>query len=646
MADLKEDDPVISYLIKQEFKRQSETLNMIPSENTTSNAVMEACGSVLMNKYAEGYPGKRYYQGNKFVDSVETIAIDRAKALFSAEHVNVQPYSGSPANLAVFLAFLKPGDTFMGLDLACGGHLTHGSPVNFSGSIYRVVSYGVDKSSGLIDMDAVRQIALREKPKLIISGLTAYPRQIDFLGFQKIAEEVGAIHLADISHIAGLVAAGVHPSPLPFTDVVTTTTHKTLRGPRGAMIMCKEKYAKQIDRAVFPGMQGGPHENTIAGKAVAFQEALRIEFKTYVKQIVKNAKVLAETLKAEGIKLVTDGTDNHLMLIDLTPMGIGLGKPMAEALEEAGICLNANSIPYDPSTPFKPSGLRLGTPMLTTRGMGEQEMQQIGKWIASVVKDSENKSLKEEIKLAVRNLCLRFPIEGMDLGDKKGKLIVIDGTDGTGKATQLNLLKQRLEREGYKVATADFPQYGKNVFADSVGAYLRSEFGNAAQLNPYLSSFAYAGDRWKASGEIREALNKGQVVITNRYTSANMGHQGSKFDSSLEREAFLNWLRKVEFSEDGFGIPKPDCTIILHLNPEMARRLVDMKSAREYIGGLKRDAHEADLVHQRRTAETFKEIAKSDSSWRVIECADFSGNVLTPETIHELVWNEVKAVLN
>jgi len=409
-GNLESVDREIFNIVKKETDRQERTINLIPSENYASKAVMEACGTSLMNKYSEGYPLKRYYQGNKFVDSSELIAIERAKKIFGAEHVNVQPYSGSPANLAILLAFLKPGETFMGLDLACGGHLTHGSPVNASGLLYNVVSYGVDKQTGLINMDEVRRIALEKRPKLIVSGLTAYPRQIDFKRFQEIAEEVGAIHLADISHIAGLIAAGAHPSPFPFTDVVMTTTHKTLRGPRGAMIMCKEKYAKQIDKAVFPGMQGGPHDNVIAGKAVAFKEALSQEFKEYGKQIVRNAKTLAETLMGAGIKLMTNGTDNHLILIDLTPLGIGKGKEIAVALEEAGIVTNCNSIPHDPSTPFKPSGLRIGTPMVTTRGMKEDEMILIGKWIASIIKNSQDSLLKAAIRQDVESLCDKFPI--------------------------------------------------------------------------------------------------------------------------------------------------------------------------------------------------------------------------------------------
>jgi len=409
MEHIKEEDSEIYSHMLSELERQKSVLNMIPSENYVSKAVMEATGSVLMNKYSEGYPFKRYYQGNEHVDKIEALAIERAKKLFGAEHVNVQPLSGSPANNAVFLAFLNPGDKFMGLDLSCGGHLTHGSPVNFSGKIYKQIPYGVDKETELLDMKLIREIALREKPKMIISGLTAYPRKIDFRAFQDIASEIGAIHVADISHIAGLVAAGAHPSPFPFTDVVTTTTHKTLRGPRGGMIMCKSQYSKDIDKAVFPGIQGGPHDNNTAGKAIAFAEALRPEFKLYAEQIVKNARVLGESLIKEGIKLVTNGTDNHLILIDLRLLGVGLGKEVAIALEQAGICCNANTVPYDPSTPFKPSGLRLGTPILTTRGMKEHEMEIVGKLIADVIKDYNNAELKNTVREKTRALCKDFP---------------------------------------------------------------------------------------------------------------------------------------------------------------------------------------------------------------------------------------------
>ena len=408
---LSESDPEIGTLIKYEAARQHHVLNMIPSENYTSKAVREACGSILMHKYSEGYPNKRYYQGNEFVDPVEQVAIQRAKDLFGAEHANVQPYSGSPANLAILHAFLQAGDSFMGLDLASGGHLTHGSPVNASGKLYKAIPYGLNRETNLLDMQQVRKIAIENKPKLIISGLTAYPRQLDFKAFQDIAEEIGAIHVADISHIAGLIVAGAHPSPLPFTDVVMTTTHKTLRGPRGAIILCKEKYAKQIDKAIFPGMQGGPHENVIAAKAIAFKEATTEEFRTYAHQTVKNAKVLAEKLTQEGITLVTGGTDNHLILIDASPFGIGRGKEFATALEAAGICANANSIPYDPSPPMKPSGIRLGTPILTTRGMKEAEMFLIGKWIAEVIQNPTKPLVHAAINEQVRALCERFPIE-------------------------------------------------------------------------------------------------------------------------------------------------------------------------------------------------------------------------------------------
>ncbi len=411
---MKTGDPEITNLITKELIRQREVLNLIPSENYVSKKVLAACGSVLMNKYSEGYPFKRYYQGNAFIDEIEDLAIQRAKKLFNAEHANVQPLSGSPANFAVFLALLEPQDKFLGLDLACGGHLTHGSPVNFSGKIYKPISYGVNKETELLDMDEIRKIAIEQKPKMIISGLTAYPRTINFRAFQEIAEETGAIHLADISHIAGLIAGQSHPSPFPFTDVVTSTTHKTLRGPRGAIILSKEKYAKQIDKAVFPGCQGGPHDNVTAAKAIAFKEAMQPEFKIYTNQIIKNAKALADSLMQNQIKLVTNGTDNHLILIDLRNFGIGLGKPIAQSLENAGICTNCNTVPYDPSTPFKPSGIRIGTPILTTRGMQEQEMQQIGAWIAQVIKDPENQELQKSINQKVKKLCSEFPIyEGL-----------------------------------------------------------------------------------------------------------------------------------------------------------------------------------------------------------------------------------------
>jgi len=419
-------DEIFDYIDK-ELERQKTVLNLIPSENYASKTVMKVVGTVLGNKYSEGYPNRRYYQGNEFVDKIEELAISRAKQLFGAEHVNVQPYSGSPANLAVFFTLLDVGDRFMGMRLDMGGHLTHGSHVNFSGTYYKAIPYSVDRGTGLMDMEEIRRIAHKEKPRMIISGSTAYPRTIDFKQFHEIAEEVGAYSFADISHIAGLIAGGAHPSPLPFTDVIMTTTHKTLRGPRGAMIMCKNEdrlvdvsgldekqaarrknLAARIDKSVFPGLQGGPHNNAIAGKAVAFAEALRPEFKDYAHQIVKNAKVLAEELMNQGIKLVSDGTDNHLILIDLTPIGIGLGRKLAVDLEQAGICLNCNTIPYDPSTPFKPSGLRLGTPILTTIGMKGSEMKQVGEWISRIIKDPDNSDLKNKTRHDVAELCKQF----------------------------------------------------------------------------------------------------------------------------------------------------------------------------------------------------------------------------------------------
>jgi glycine hydroxymethyltransferase len=408
--ELEKTDPEINSLLEKEKLRQQLTINLIASENFASLSVLEATASALTNKYSEGYPRQRYYQGNAIVDAIEIIAIERAKKLFGAEHANVQPYSGSPANAAVYMAFLDPGDTFIGFDLSCGGHLTHGNPVNFSGKTYKAVNYGVNKNSERIDMDDVRRLALAHRPKMIVSGLTAYPREIDFGAFQKIAEEIGAIHFADISHVAGLIAGGFHPSPFPFCDVAMTTTHKTLRGPRGAIILCRKKYAKQIDRAVFPGSQGGPHNHVTAAKAVALQEALSEEFKTYTKNITENAKALAGELTSRGIKLVTGGTDNHMILINLLPFGIGLGKPAAVALENAGIVTNANTIPYDPSSPFKPSGIRIGTPAVTTRGMKMKEMAKIGNWVASIIEEPNNRELQKNIKQKVEQLCTEFPI--------------------------------------------------------------------------------------------------------------------------------------------------------------------------------------------------------------------------------------------
>jgi len=409
MEALKMVDKEVYNAIVSETKRINNGLELIPSENFPSKAVLEALGSVMNNKYAEGYPGKRYYGGNEFIDVVERLAIERAKKLFGAEHVNVQPYSGSPANLAVYFAFLKPGDKILGMDLSCGGHLTHGAKVNFSGKLYNSVFYGVDEETNLIDYDEVRKMAMREKPKIIVSGHSAYPRKLDFKAFQEIAESIGAIHMADIAHIAGLIVAGMHPSPFPFTDVVTTTTHKTLRGPRGAMIMCKQEYAEIIDKAVFPGLQGGPHEHAIAAKAVAFKEAMSQEFKEYGRQIVKNAKALADALMDNGFKLITDGTDNHLMLVDLRNKGV-TGKEAEKALDKAGITVNKNMIPYDPRKPFDPSGIRLGTPAITTRGMKEGEMKDIGNYIAKVIENIGNENVIKRVREDVIELCKQFPI--------------------------------------------------------------------------------------------------------------------------------------------------------------------------------------------------------------------------------------------
>ncbi|MBI2140713.1 serine hydroxymethyltransferase [Candidatus Woesearchaeota archaeon] len=425
MNTLEEDDRQVAELILKESKRIEEGIELIPSENFTSKAVMQALGSVFTNKYSEGYPRKRYYGGQEWVDGIEELAIERAKKLFGAEHVNVQPYSGSPANQEVFFALMNLGEKFMGLDLSCGGHLTHGSPVNFSGKHYKCIPYFVDRETELIDLDEVRKAAKKENVKMIISSLTAYPRKLDFKGFQEICDEVGAYHFADISHIAGLIAGGAHESPFPFTDVVTTTTHKTLRGPRGAMIMCKvedrlhDKYHKDsqknlaqlIDSAVFPGLQGGPHDNNTAAKAVAFGEALQPEFKDYAKQIVRNAKALADELMAKGLRLTTGGTDNHLMVIDLRPKGLtGKGKELQHAMDEAGITLNKNTVPYDPASPFNPSGLRCGTPAITTRGMKESEMKVIGSAMAKVIDNHPNASVLAKIREEIRELSKQFPI--------------------------------------------------------------------------------------------------------------------------------------------------------------------------------------------------------------------------------------------
>ena len=409
---LREVDPEIADLVAREEVYERDTVRLIASENYASSAVLEATGTVLANKYSEGYPGKRYYEGQQQIDPIEELAQARLKKVFGAEHVNVQPYSGSPANLAVYLAFCKPGDTIMGLGLPAGGHLTHGWTVSITGKFFKSVPYGVRESDHRIDMDAVRKLAKEHQPKLIWAGTTAYPRQLDFAAFRSIADEVGAILAADIAHIAGLVAGGAHPSPVGIADVVTSTTHKTFRGPRGAMIMTKAQHASAIDKAVFPGLQGGPHNNTTAAIAVAAKEALEPSFKDYAHAVVANAKALGEALEAKGFKLITGGTDNHLLLIDVTPRGIA-GKPFAQALDRAGLVANYNSIPFDPRKPFDPSGLRLGTPATTSRGMGKPEMQRIAAWMDEVATHVTDEARLAKIAGEVRELCASFPAPGI-----------------------------------------------------------------------------------------------------------------------------------------------------------------------------------------------------------------------------------------
>lgn len=406
---LKSFDPEIADAIRKETERQEYSLEFIASENFVSELVLEAQGSLLTNKYAEGYPAKRYYGGCEFVDVAEQLAIDRAKELFGAEHANVQPHSGSQANMAVYFTVCQPGDTILGMNLAHGGHLTHGSPVNFSGKLFNIVPYGVKEETGTIDYEEVERLALEHKPKMIVVGASAYPRELDFAAFRKIADQVGAVVMVDMAHIAGLVAAGVHPSPVPYAEFVTTTTHKTLRGPRGGMILCREEYAKALNSNIFPGIQGGPLMHVIAAKAVAFKEALEPGFKQYAQQVVKNAQALAGTLVAEGFKLVSGGTDNHLMLIDFT--GTELTGKVAEAvLEEAGITVNKNAVPFDTRSPFVTSGIRIGTPASTTRGLKEPEMQQVGRWIAKALSNCEDKALLAQIRQEVKGLCQRFPL--------------------------------------------------------------------------------------------------------------------------------------------------------------------------------------------------------------------------------------------
>ncbi len=407
------EDPEVAELINAEARRQFEKIRLIPSENYVSEAVLEASGTVLTNKYSEGYPGRRYYEGQQFIDPIETLAMRRAEALFGADHANVQPYSGSPANLAVYLAFLEPGETVMGMALPMGGHLTHGWAVSATGKWFRSVQYGVRADTGRVDLDQVRDLALAERPKLIFCGGTAIPRTIDFPAFAEIAAEVGAVLVADIAHIAGLVAGGAHPSPVGHAGVITTTTHKTLRGPRGAMIMTTAEHASRVDKAVFPGLQGGPHNHTTAAIAVALREAAQPAFGTYAHQVVANGQALAAALLDRGYALISGGTDNHLILIDLTPQGIA-GKPAAKALDRAGIEVNYNTVPFDPRKPFDPSGIRIGTPAITTRGLGESHMAQVAAWmgdaITAAAKDDE--AVIERIAGEVRELLAGFPMPG------------------------------------------------------------------------------------------------------------------------------------------------------------------------------------------------------------------------------------------
>lgn len=404
---VKEQDPELAEMMNRELSRQRGNIELIASENFVSPAVMAAMGSVLTNKYAEGYPAHRYYGGCQFVDEVEDLARERACRLFGAEHANVQPHSGAQANLGAYFALAEFGDTIMGMNLAEGGHLTHGSPVNFSGKAYNFVPYGVDPETGKIDYDEVRRIALECKPKIIVSGASAYPRAIDFKRIREICDEVGAYMMVDMAHIAGLVAAGEHESPVPYADVVTTTTHKTLRGPRGGLILCKEQYAKAIDKAIFPGTQGGPLEHIIAAKAVCFGEALKPEFKEYQHKVAENAKALADALIRNGLKLVSGGTDNHLMMLDLRETGV-TGKELEHRLDSVNITANKNMIPGDPASPFVTSGVRLGTPSVTTRGFGTEEMEKIAEFIAKITFDYENSA--EEVKLGVAELCKKFPL--------------------------------------------------------------------------------------------------------------------------------------------------------------------------------------------------------------------------------------------
>jgi glycine hydroxymethyltransferase len=411
---LAESDPDIARLVAEENRLEHDKVRLIASENYASRAVMEATGSVLTNKYSEGYAHKRYYEGQQVIDQVEELAVARLKQLFGAEHVNVQPYSGSPANLAVYFAFCQPGDTIMGLSLPAGGHLTHGHGVSITGKYFKSVPYGVRKDDHRIDMDQVRDLARQHKPRLLWCGTTAYPRTLDFAAFREVADEVGAILVADIAHIAGLVCAGVHPSPVGVADVVTSTTHKTFRGPRGGMILCKQQHAAAIDRAVFPGLQGGPHDHVTAAIAVAALEASRPEFTSYARNIVENAQALGAALAARGFGVITGGTDNHLLLVDVTSKGV-TGKQLAQALDRAGIVLNYNSVPFDPRKPFDPSGVRIGTPAVTTRGMGKDAMLRIAEWIDRVTQAPGDEGRLGRIAGEVKDLCAKYPAPGLRL---------------------------------------------------------------------------------------------------------------------------------------------------------------------------------------------------------------------------------------
>jgi glycine hydroxymethyltransferase len=417
MTSLERTDPQIAELIREEERYQFESVRLIPSENYTSQAVMEATGSVLTNKYSEGYPGKRYYEGQRYIDQVESLVRERAQALFKMDHANVQPYSGSPANMAVYYALLQPGDKIMGLALPHGGHLSHGWEVNFTSRFYRAIQYGVDEKTHLIDYDVLRELARKEKPRIIVAGGTAYPRQLDFAAFGEIAKEVGALFLADVSHISGLIVAGEHPDPSPYADAIMTTTHKTLRGPRGAMILCRAEHADAIDRAVFPALQGGPHNHTTAAIGVALAEAATPEFRDYGRQVVRNAKALASELLELGFDLITGGTDTHLILIDLTNKGI-IAKKAAQALDRAGIVVNYNAVPFDPRKPFSPSGIRIGTPAVTTRGMGEDEMRRVAQMMARVVDSGADEEVVETVRREVQEMTAGFPVPG--ISDRAG----------------------------------------------------------------------------------------------------------------------------------------------------------------------------------------------------------------------------------